>query len=770
MPALPTLEDLAAANQQLPPVPYNPAGQMYPVQQPMQGPPQPPPPQPDAAALEPVRGQYQPAARHQPVVADQPPMASPGAPGDDYGAAGLEPVRPSQRGLAVTEPGVPAALDTGTGPIAIVEAIKSGAQALRDFSRSRTGYTQPTEEPFKTEVPKDFKPGEQEPGTPDEAIPIPGRKPPPAAGPPQVTQPAETPPAEKPRGARPDRQALPVQHRSQYPEVNDKPQYDPTSYATIQQTNPELAHMIDYAAQATNTDRLVLANWIMATSKGDPNFSDPKRGVGLMGITPDDIAHFDPQGKTVTNPFDPMQNLMIGAARMDEANQLYTKNSAASLVAQRFGYTGANALARLAPGEQRKYGEEELAWIKQVQDPTNARAVPASAAGTSVDDHPVINAPSTMTPKGLVEAGSTGNPQNWMTYMTHNASHGANVTDMWRQAEISLVGAFIAKGDMVGAQHAQDFVFQQSHAGANMALMDAYRYLRQGDNIGAARMLAKAYTFAPDGGAMMVQATKDGGVWAQRFNEDTHQKIGNPFPIDAGRIVDMMQETKDPMKFKQLLMEQQKSQADIAHKYYQDFYHMGLPGQRQAQTEFVQSAETARTVFTQNQIAARAAQRAAAGGAERGALSEAAIQAEVSKAVPLQDAAGQPIRMTPEMGNKAATLSDILHTSRGTGLPTQDAVSITEDLMRGPTASVYEVGADPKTGLGVIFDRRHGLPVAYLSPYGVARLKAAFPPTQQQQGQRPTPPPTPPRMPQQIPTAPAPFGGVVAPQATAMPS
>ena len=180
-----------------------------------------------------------------------------------------------------------------------------------------------------------------------------------------------------------------------------------------------------------------------------------------------------------------------------------------------------------------------------------------------------------MTPMGVLNAGLKG-PQSFMNYMVNNSARGMAVDDMWRQADMMISLPFLVRGNAEGAQRAHEFIFQLAHAGTNMAMMQGYSALRMGDYQGAAQLLAKAYSFFPDGGSMVLQPTSN-GLFAQRYNSDTGQPMGTPFQVTPQGVAGMLNQTTDPQQWAKTLTEEQTAVANATHKSVLDEYYQNRP-------------------------------------------------------------------------------------------------------------------------------------------------------------------------------------------------
>jgi len=168
---------------------------------------------------------------------------------------------------------------------------------------------------------------------------------------------------------------------------------------------------------------------------------------------------------------------------------------------------------------------------------------------------------STMTANGAVKAARAG-PDQFQKYIVDTAPRGQSMSDAWQHVQGLLLEHFVAKGDMDGAEKAQDFVMRQAFMGSNMHLMGAAASLERGDGMTAAQQLAKAHAFFPDGTAGRFM-TNGREVFGVRLDEATGKPLGSPFKITAQDARAQLQVTGNQMTFAKFLSDQQKAAADI---------------------------------------------------------------------------------------------------------------------------------------------------------------------------------------------------------------
>jgi hypothetical protein len=363
--------------------------------------------------------------------------------------------------------------------------------------------------------------------------------------------------------------------------------------------------------------------------------------------------------------------------------------------------------AAAAPGQPTTQGGAQ---------PGAGTQAPISPATATDQGQPKLTSSGAVSPLKLVQAGLQGGPQGFMTYMTHSMPAGMNMSDQWRAAQAKIVGAFVAKGDMVGAQRAAEFVFQMSHVGANQSLMQAYRMLRVGDNNGAAHMLAKAYSFVPDGGTMTFQATSN-GIFGQRYSEDTGQPIGNPFQITPQGVAGMLNQTMDPQTFLKTNLEEQKAISDINHKATLDRYYDALPGMRQDLKQAELDTRIATNANTQESANARAVFNAQARQRDTFAAHENEVAKDVATNYPTVDIAGQPLPVTPQQAQESGLFGAL----RRQGMFTPQA----KEVASGITANRYNLQPMSDGSMRVVDPSRPNIPLATIPAGTVSQLRMA---------------------------------------------
>jgi hypothetical protein len=204
-----------------------------------------------------------------------------------------------------------------------------------------------------------------------------------------------------------------------------------------------------------------------------------------------------------------------------------------------------------------------------------AGAAPASGAapavGANAPTQPPITSlpggPSHITPGGAVTAAANGGADGVLTYIVDHGAPGASTGQNWRNLEGSLAAMMIAKGDITGAQHAHEYVYQLQHAGMFEHLKNAYNAMRVGGDVGlrqAAQELAVSHSFATDG-AMAGFQIINGKLYVQRFSEDTHQPLGKATEVGLENIRGMLNITADPKTFNDVLNSERQTNNTLEH-------------------------------------------------------------------------------------------------------------------------------------------------------------------------------------------------------------
>jgi hypothetical protein len=242
-----------------------------------------------------------------------------------------------------------------------------------------------------------------------------------------------------------------------------------------------------------------------------------------------------------------------------------------------------------------------------------AGAAPASSAapavGANAPTQPPITSlpggPSHITPGGAVTAARNGGPDGVLTYIIDNGAAGATTGQNWRNLEGSLAAMMIAKGDIVGAQHAHEYVYQLQHAGMFEHLKTAYNAMRTGDLQQAAQELAVSHSFATDG-AMAGFQINNGKLYFQRFSEDTHQPLGRAQEITLDNMRGMLNITADPKTWNETLNSERTTNNTLEHNRADEQLTREGQQSRERIAEMERAAALERTKFVQGEENRRA--------------------------------------------------------------------------------------------------------------------------------------------------------------------
>jgi hypothetical protein len=348
------------------------------------------------------------------------------------------------------------------------------------------------------------------------------------------------------------------------PQIN-KPPLDPRPWAWLQKNNPHMAETFQAAADATGVSPVRLAAHAYAENKFNQfdkngNVVRGKDGeIGMMQLMPSTIKSENLNANGKLDPTHPEDNVLMAAMYINKLDAKYGQDSINSVR----HYNGS--------------GPKSWEYAQQL--------FPGAKFDTkTVSENEMQGRGGKMNAGDLVKAGNQG-PTAFLSYATSAAPAGFNTSDTWRQAEATLVQAFLRKGDLAGAQHARDFVLQLSHAGSNQNLMAAHQALSRGDGYSAATYLARAHAFFPDG--TMGRFRTDGkNVFAERVDEsDPSTQFGPPIPITSSDVAGLLNQTTDPGQYLKMLNENQKAAADARLKQLHGEYYAGSDARAQTRAD-----------------------------------------------------------------------------------------------------------------------------------------------------------------------------------------
>ena len=343
-----------------------------------------------------------------------------------------------------------------------------------------------------------------------------------------------------------------------------KPPFDPRPYAAVVQQNPRLAEMIDDVAKTYGITpaRLALHGYL-ESDLNEHEKPGTSGEIGMMQIMPSTAKQLDPTGRL--DPATTRGGLELAAIKIRQDDARNGRDMPASIGAYQGGQGSVDAIAH----GQGQYHPGTVAYMVKAF-PGQHLSATNLLPGIDVD------------PKALVQAGVQGGPDGFLHFIAQQGSPGQPMTDKWRAAENALSYAALARGDIEGASHARDYVLQMSQQGTSTSLINAYKALDAGDGQGAAQQLARAHAFFPDGSMGRFGVDGKGNVYGQSISEnDPSHALGDPFQVTKETLQGMLVQTQDPNKFRQMVTQQRKENADIALTLDHGIYYGGLNVTRQ---------------------------------------------------------------------------------------------------------------------------------------------------------------------------------------------
>lgn len=520
------------------------------------------------------------------------------------------------------------------------------------------------------------------------------------------------------------------------------PQIWDSPYHLLAEQRPDLSAKVDAVTQKYRIlPQELAAHWYTESDFREQVPDDPtgaNKAQGALQIEPGTHQTLDPKG--TRNPHNLDDNLDLAAQRIQLANSHYGQGTPASWVAY-----------------MRGEGAVQREWSVDLDKALRDNPIVAKSLATAF---PGVKLAQAMFPQGgpvnaqaVVQAGTQGGPDAFLKTMVATGPQGMPMTDLWRNAEGALVKAALMRGDLQGAMHAQDFVLQMSHAGMTSNLMAADQALLSGNSTTAAQYLAKAHAFFPDGTYGRFGTGSDGKLYAEQFNEGNGQPTGQRFEVTHNALSYQLMLTRDPVKFAQLVQEQQKTNSSIMLNQGRAEYYADLPNQRResAQLQF-QAREDATNQraqsATEHQATILEAQRM------RDEQHHGNVQADnrsidtgASKAYGpdsqdtiFLDQGGKALPPTQRqsVAEQAASIyGDVRRTSRDAGAPVGDlqAQGLTRALMS------HQGKVTTKNGVNAVVDPQTGQPLGYISDGLANRLGLAGAKPQQQSMNMPRPSP-----------------------------
>lgn len=328
-------------------------------------------------------------------------------------------------------------------------------------------------------------------------------------------------------------------------------QVDPRYLQWFQKEHPDVAKVIESAAQEAGVDPNALA-FHKYNESGSMMEETPRGSSGEIGpgqLMPATSQQYSRNGQL--DPHNPVDNLRMAADVIKGNDDQFGRNTPSSFLAYQAGAGTVNKIAK-DPEFAGMYAKQYPQAVQRM-----ASAFPYGSVGISD-----INPSHTMDPKSLVNAGTQGGPQGFLSAITQTAAPGSDTTDAWRQAEGAMTQFFLSKGDVEGAQHARDYVLQMSHTGAMQYMSMAHEMLSSGDAAGAGRALAKAHAFFPDGTMGQFGVDSKGNLYGQQKDEETGQTVGQ-FQVTPDSIASTINQIQNPRQYLQSLLAMQKQTATI---------------------------------------------------------------------------------------------------------------------------------------------------------------------------------------------------------------
>lgn len=342
------------------------------------------------------------------------------------------------------------------------------------------------------------------------------------------------------------------------------PAFDHRPYQWLQQKWPEAYKLVNQIAEQEGANPAQLAlHWYLESRFQTTSPSSDKGAVGPLQVIPSTRDLVDPKHQLDPNS---LEGSLTLAARYihHELDPKFGVGTPSAIIAYHSGPGNVDLFTR-TPLDQLAATHPQ--GVKYLQDAyPGLKLTPANfTSNTSVN------------PPELVNAGNTHGPDGFLDALVRTGPAGMTMTNLWRQAENSLVYAALRRGDWNGVAAARDYVFQMSHQGAMSNLMAADQNILAGNMSGAAQSLAKAHAFFPDGSYAGFGVAKDGSLWGQQFNENTREPMGKPFEITHDAIAMQLAQSQDPHKYLAFVQEQQKLNSQIALNAAHQKYYETLP-------------------------------------------------------------------------------------------------------------------------------------------------------------------------------------------------
>lgn len=415
----------------------------------------------------------------------------------------------------------------------------------------------------------------------------------------QTQQQGQAAPAPPMAEGKPQGQAVPAGTVAQSDTTGGAPSrapalVDPRPYASVS-NDPVKSGMLQTVGSSTGTSPVTIASYWNAESGGRlyniPRGQEPSvgitkgGGIGPMQIIPSTAA--DPRvndnGRLDVN--NPRDNLEMGARliRINEAKW------GPGTLASAFVYNrGDGRMQSLINNPESAHtdamthtGIIYALKVRGINNPSQDQFNSAVAEMTHTT-------PSNITGDGIIKAATQAGPSGVLNYISQSKGNQMGLSSAWQAAETAMQNMIIDRhGSPADLEAASNFIMQQAHQGSNQFLMQAQQALANGDSVGAAKSLAAAHAFFPDGSAGQFGVDAQGNVWGQRLDENNkNAPMGQHFQVTQQGLMAMMNQTSDPNQFANMMMKEQAAVSAANHSaVYDESLHDKLPNQQLLQQQ-----------------------------------------------------------------------------------------------------------------------------------------------------------------------------------------
>ena len=487
-----------------------------------------------------------------------------------------------------------------------------------------------------------------------------------------------------------------------------RPRFDTRPYQALEAQRPQMKAIVDkVAAEIGVTPQRLALHGYLEGGLQETWRTGADGEIGTFQVLPKTIRGLDPKGTIDPTTFE--GSARLAAMKIHQDDTLFGQDTPSSVLSYQQGAGNADRFA--------------TNFMEMSATSTNGMKYLSRAYGEHVAagfNQASFSKLGTVSAQGVLHA-SDGGPDGVLNYLSETGPAGLQMTDKMRQAETALVTLAASRGDIVGMQHARDFILQISQQGAAGYLLQAHQSLMTGDGAGAAQALARAHAFVPDGSIGRFGVDGKGQVWGQRFDEhDPSKAIGARFQVTPDSLTPLMIMTKDPATYLKMVTEQQKV---VAQTRYQDAHAKYMTGALDVQREGHMLSAGARIDAAD---AAAQSREAAAKTRAQAQVDTANIRAQtthetntrqVDKEAETYFGAGADLpAMTPEVRGRAAQVYTALRANAHVGgISPPNASAIAQGLSTG----TYHADVQK----GVVVDAKNPADVkAYLTPAMVEQL------------------------------------------------